>query len=52
MLTKMKETPQNETPIFHIKDFSKVTEKAKDDYYKVMATPKPKKEEKKDEKES
>ena len=44
MLQTMKETAKNETPIFHIKDFSKATEKAKEDYFKVMATPKPKKE--------
>ena len=44
MLQAMKDTEKNETPIFHIKDFSKATEKAKEDYFKVMATPKPKKE--------
>ena len=39
----MKETPKNKNPPFLIKDFSKVIEKAKDEYFKLMATPKPKK---------
>ena len=42
-MESMKGTSINETPIYLTKDFGVVTEKAKDDYYKLMATPKPKK---------
>ena len=42
------DTNKNENPIYLTKDFNKVVEKGKDKYFKLMATQKPKKEEKKD----
>ena len=48
MYEKMMDTNKNENPIYLTKDFNKVVEKGKDKYFKLMATQKPKKEEKKD----
>lgn len=49
MYENMEDTPQNQSCVFQIKDIEKLVDKVKDQYFKVMATPKPKKE-KKDEK--
>lgn len=46
---KMEDTEQNETCVYQIKDLEKLVDKVKDEYFRVMATPKPK--EKKKEKE-
>ena len=51
MYEKMEDTPQNESCVFQIKDMQKLVEKIKDQYFKVMATPKPKKEKKEQKKE-
>ena len=37
----MEDTAQNESCIFQIKDIEKIVERAKDEYFRVMATPKP-----------
>lgn len=42
----MEDTPQNESCVFGVKDMEKIVEKVKDEYFKVMAIPKPKKEKK------
>ena len=52
MYEKMLEASKNENPVYVIKDFQRVVEKAKDEYFKLMSTQKPKKETKKEEKKS
>ena len=50
MYEKMTQAQKNENPIYAIKDFQRVIDRAKDEYFKLMSTQKPKKETKKEEK--